>query len=50
MSKTLDLGVTITCENEDDYDRATDAIMDTISKWSGAMSGQQWDSIAEDES
>ncbi len=49
MSKTVDLSVTITCEDEEDYDRATDSIMGVAQTWSGAMSGLSWDAIPNDD-
>jgi hypothetical protein len=49
VSKTVDLSVTITCEDEEDYDRATDSIMGVAQTWSGAMSGLSWDAIPNDD-
>ncbi len=42
MSRTVHLCLVLTCEDEEDYDSATDSIMDVAKTWGAAMSGRAW--------
>lgn len=46
--KTVDLTVTVSFESEEDYDEFTDAVLELSERHSGALSGPQWESVADD--